>query len=97
MIFRVFNKTSKSYLCFLDTLYWACSNPIIKDLYNDQTRDQPYNLSLIINGLDMQIEVEVDGKHFRSSSITGKQRIIWIGYNIRKAGTVKAFIQFNEK
>mgnify|MGYP001599800379 CR=1 FL=1 len=91
LVFRNITEDSPIYTCSFETIDTAC---VGEKQIASPSGDGPivHDLQFTRNGQDL--EIIVDGKIIGNKSICGMDERFWIGYQIRRHGTIKAFIQF---
>jgi hypothetical protein len=91
LVYRSITEESLIYTCLFVSIDTTC----VGEKQIARTRgDEPLvrDLQFTRNGQD--IEIIIDGKIIGNKSIFGMDERFWIGYQIRRNGTIKAFIEF---
>lgn len=90
--YRVIAQDSPRLTCLVESAYTRCA-PILSEAAH--LENGHHDLQLDINGPD--VFITIDGERYQGPTMIDQPRIFWIGYDIRKSGTVDAFFQFTQK
>ncbi len=92
MILRITKADSAVLLCMLDSVYSYCGNPLIHIQNFDLQKKIRVQIHLNYNVLSFVLSgVQVEEVFIPPEVL----RIIWIGYNFRASGLLRAFIDFH--
>lgn len=90
--YRVTAQDAPRLTCLVASTYTPCA-PILSEAVH--LENGHLDLQFDINEPD--VFITIDGERYQGPTMIDQPRIFWMGYDIRKSGTVDAFFQFTQK